>query len=79
MLTDLGLSAAAMDVARKAGGKGSNRVALTAMLNSRINEAVGIGKGQRSTLSASQIDDVFARLDGIADEVVASVKEKLGK
>ena len=79
MLTDLGLSAAAMDVARKAGGKGSNRVALTAMLNSKINEAAGIGKGQRSTMSTAQIDAVFAKLDGIADEIVVSVREKLGK
>jgi hypothetical protein len=49
------------------------------MLNSKINDAVGIGTGQRSTLSTAQLDEVFARLDGIADEIVASVKQKLGE
>jgi DNA repair protein RadD len=79
MLKDLHLSPAGMDIVRVGGGKGVNRMALTALLNSKINDAVGIGPRQRSTMSAAQIEDIFGKLDGIADEVVASLKSKLGK
>jgi hypothetical protein len=79
MLKDLKISPAGMDISRTAHGKGANRVSLTAMLNSKINEVAGIGPGQRSSMSSTQIDEVFAKLDAIADEIIASLKLALEK
>lgn len=79
MLKDLKLSPAGVDIARAGQGKGANRVSLTALLNRKINESAGIGSKQRVSLSNAQIDEAFANLDRIADEIVASLKVQLGK
>lgn len=85
VLKDLGMAPAGRDVGQavvSVRGR-ANRVAVIELLNRRINEFVGIEKGQRAEMTKEQAEKAFEALDKLGDEVraaiVAGSKKKGGK
>jgi hypothetical protein len=72
ILADLDLSRQGRDVARAVrtpGPPASNVQIVTRLLNMEINEQLGIGPGERGTLSAAEAEAALASLDEFGDSV----------
>jgi len=71
ILRDLELAPAGREVgAAVAKGRGSdNRMAVTRLLNLAINASVGIGTGERNTMTAAQAETALDSLDRLGDQV----------
>jgi hypothetical protein len=50
---------------------------VTVLLNRAINAFLGIESGQRRELSSDELERVLPRLDDIADEVEADLRQRL--
>lgn len=81
VLRDLGVSRNGREVARALGGNArqGNAGYVQALLNRRIHEFLGVGSGQRGTLTAEQTEAALANLDGLADGIVNEVRSALGE
>ena len=76
VLQDLRLSRQGWQVAKAVGGaQGPNSKTIIRLLNGEINKTLGIGSGQRKTLSSEQAEAALAALDQIGD----SVRERIEK
>lgn len=80
VLRDLGVSRQGRDVARALRGNArqANAGFVQALLNRKINEFLGIGSGQRNTLTADQTEAALQHLDQFGDEIVGDVRAAQG-
>lgn len=80
ILRDLALSPASWEVSKCGlGARGNNRAAITQLLNRAINNHVNISSGERNSLTATQAEEVFGKLDAIGDRVRDAVRKKGGR
>jgi DNA repair protein RadD len=78
ILKDLGLSLVGREVGKinkKVAGR-DNRAAVTSLLNTAINQHLGILSGGRSNPGADDNEDALAALDMLGDQVRDSLKER---
>lgn len=71
ILKDLGMSPAAYDIGKLLSEvRGTNnRVAAIRLMQKGINDKIGIGTGERNTLTAAQTEDSMRELDAIGDTI----------
>jgi hypothetical protein len=76
ILKDLGLSLNGREVGKidKRVASRSNRAAVTQLLNTAINEHLGIASGSRRNPGADDNEDALAALDMLGDRVRDSLK-----
>ena len=81
VLRDLDLAFAGREVGRAfpAVRRKDNRTAVTQMLNTLVNERMGIGPGKRGTKNADDLDAALAELDTLGDELRDAIQEKIGE
>jgi DNA repair protein RadD len=78
VLKDLGLSRQGREVARAVGGPPDSNVrALTRLLNTQINDSVGIDRGARKNMSKDQAEGAVEDLDYLGDLVRNRVRKAL--
>lgn len=79
VIQDLQLSRNGRDVAKAIprGAMSANVQAVTRLLQQAINQSVGIGAGERSTLSADQIELALDQLDDLGDQVRDRVRQAI--
>jgi DNA repair protein RadD len=78
ILKDLGLTPLGREVGKinkKVGGR-DNRAAVSSLLNTAINEHLGIASGSRRTPGADDNEDALAALDMLGDQVRESLKQR---
>ncbi|MGI8796796.1 MAG: DEAD/DEAH box helicase family protein [Acidimicrobiia bacterium] len=56
----------------------SNVQAVTRLLNTKINESVGIASSSRNELTADEAEEALSRLDLLGDELVEEIVQALG-
>lgn len=79
VLEALGLPGGGQRVARMGGtGAANDLAAVTVLLNRAVNQRLGIAAGERGELDREALDTAMAVLDDVADEVEASLRERLG-
>ena len=79
VIQDLQLSRNGRDVAKAIprGAMSTNVQAVTRLLQQAINDSVGIGVGERGTLSAAQYQLALDRLDDLGDRVRDRIKQAI--
>lgn len=78
VLDDLGLSRPGRDVARAVGGgRDSNVRTVTRLINSEINESLGIDSGTRKEMSKDQAEGAFEVLDRFGDTVRDRIRKAI--
>ena len=77
VLKDLGLSFAGREVGKavKTVAGRDNRAAVTSLLNTAINEHLGITSGKRKTTGADDNEDALAALDMVGDQVRDAIRK----
>ena len=79
VLQELGLSRNGREASKAIGGMPlSNQQTVTRMLNKEINDSLGIGSGERKTISAQQAEDALARLDQLGDLIRDQISQGIG-
>jgi DNA repair protein RadD len=78
VLKDLGLSMPGRELSRVfKSAPYNNRQVLTTALNRKINEFLGIARGQRGTLTAANTEAALSSLDVFGDELCSEIRAKL--
>ena len=81
IMQDLGLARAGRDVARTdlARGGSANTQAVTTLVQREVNTFLGIGSGERGTLTAAQTQAALDELDNLGDAVRDRIREAIGR
>jgi superfamily II DNA or RNA helicase len=79
ILEALGLAGGGQRVARLGGtGAANDLAAVTVLMNRALNRRLDIGPGERADLDRPTLERAMALIDAVADEVEASLRERLG-
>lgn len=77
LLSDLGLSRQGRDIGKHFPSvrNKANLEALIVLMHTSVNDAIGIGEGQRKSVAPDKLKDVYGQLDSIGDRLVQRIRE----